>query len=293
MIAPGMAGSHNMSFGYDTERLDSDASSFVVQAVRSLSYSTKALSPSMLISMSHKTIKILLFFAALLIADAGAIAQGTEPVLTLADIFKNDVYKQKGFGPVRWMKDDGYSTLEENRSLGGSEIVHYDARTGARSVVVPADRLIPEGESRPLTISGYEWSADNSKLLIFTNTRKVWRYHTRGDYWVLELSSGSLYRLGRSVPPATLMFAKFSPDGTKVGYVSQLNIYVEDLNTRKITQLTADGGSNIINGTFDWVYEEELDCRDGFRWSPDGEHIAFWQSDTKGVGTFYLINNVD
>ncbi|MEX1240323.1 MAG: S9 family peptidase [Cyclobacteriaceae bacterium] len=237
---------------------------------------------------------LLLFAAFLLTAGASAFAQGNEPVLTLADIFKNDVYNQKGFGPARWMKDNvGYSTLEQNRSISGTDIVRYDARTGARSVVVPADKLIPQGQTRPLTISGYEWSADNSKLLIFTNTRKVWRYHTRGDYWVLDLSSGSLYKLGRSLPVSTLMFAKFSPDGTKVGYVSQLNIYVENLNTREINQLTSDGGSNIINGTFDWVYEEELDCRDGFRWSPDGEHIAFWRSDTEGVGTFYLINNVD
>jgi dipeptidyl-peptidase-4 len=90
-----------------------------------------------------------------------------------------------------------------------------------------------------------------------------------------------------------MMFAKFSPDASRVAYVSKLNIYVEDLTTGEIKQLTFDGGDNIINGTFDWVYEEELDCRDGFRWSPDGKSIAYWQSDTKGTGVFYLINNVD
>ena len=90
-----------------------------------------------------------------------------------------------------------------------------------------------------------------------------------------------------------MMFAKFSPDATRVGYVSKLNIYVEDLATNQVQQITQDGGDNIVNGTFDWVYEEELDCRDGFRWSPDGKNIAYWQSDTKGIGTFYLINNID
>jgi dipeptidyl-peptidase-4 len=68
---------------------------------------------------------------------------------------------------------------------------------------------------------------------------------------------------------------------------------VEHLETFEVVQITHDGSERIINGTFDWVYEEELDCRDGFRWSPDGEQIAFWQSDTEGTGTFYLINNID
>ena len=110
---------------------------------------------------------------------------------------------------------------------------------------------------------------------------------------MLDLQTNKLSQLGKGLEEATLMFAKFSPDGTRAAYVSKLNIFVEDLASNKITKLTTDGGDNIINGTFDWVYEEELDCRDGFRWSPDGKNIAYWQSDTKRVGTFYMINNVD
>ncbi len=215
-------------------------------------------------------------------------------MLTLEDVYKNNVFGQKGFGPIRWMKDNkGYSTLESNADVGGKDIVRYDAKSGKRSIIVSAADLIPEKDEKPLVIYNYQWSADNSKLLIFTNTRKVWRYHTRGDYWVLDLEKKILTQLGKTVPSATLMFAKFSPDASRVGYVSDLNIYVEDLNTNTIDQITSDGGDAIINGTFDWVYEEELSCRDGFRWSPDGEHIAYWQSDTKGVGTFYMINNID
>lgn len=215
-------------------------------------------------------------------------------MLTLEDVYKNNVFGQKGFGPIRWMKDNkGYSTLESNADVGGKDIVRYDAKSGKRSIIVSAADLIPEKDEKPLVIYNYQWSADNSKLLIFTNTRKVWRYHTRGDYWVLDLEKKILTQLGKTVPSATLMFAKFSPDASRVGYVSDLNIYIEDLNTNTIVQITSDGGDAIINGTFDWVYEEELSCRDGFRWSPDGEHIAYWQSDTKGVGTFYMINNID
>jgi dipeptidyl-peptidase 4 len=214
--------------------------------------------------------------------------------LTLEDIYTNNVYRAKGVGQIRWMKDNkGYSTLENNADTKGNDIVAYDAESGVRKVLVNAKQLIPAGANKPLSIDNYIWSNDNSKLLVFTNTRKVWRQNSRGDYWVLNLANGKLTQLGKGLEEATLMFAKFSPDGGRVAYVSKLNIYAEDIATAVITKLTKDGGDNIINGTFDWVYEEELDCLDGFRWSPDGKNIAYWQSDTKGVGTFYMINNVD
>jgi dipeptidyl-peptidase-4 len=214
--------------------------------------------------------------------------------LTLEDIYTNGVYRSKGFGPIRWMKDiKGYSTLENNAETKGNDIVVYDAESGARKVLVNAKKLIPSGTDKPLSIANYIWSDDNSKLLVFTNTRKVWRQNSRGDYWVLNLANGKLTQLGKGLEEATLMFAKFSPDGGRVAYVSKLNIYSEDIATGVITKLTKDGGDNIINGTFDWVYEEELGDLDGFRWSPNGKDISYWQSDTKGVGTFYMINNVD
>ena len=214
--------------------------------------------------------------------------------LTLEDIYTNNLYRSKGIGQIRWMKDNkGYSTLEFNAAAKGNDIVRYDVVSGTKTILVNASQLLPAGASKPLSIDNYSWSDDNSKLLIFTNTRKVWRQNSRGDYWILNLASGKLKQLGKGLEGSTLMFAKFSPDGKKVAYVSKLNIYAEDIATGIITQLTKDGGSNIINGTFDWVYEEELDDRDGFRWSPDGKNIAYWQSDTKGVGTFYMINNVD
>ena len=218
----------------------------------------------------------------------------SQEALKLEDIFKNRTYSSNGYGPVRWMKDNkGYSTLERNKEVGGKDIIRYEAKSGVRSILVAANKLIPTGETKPLYIKNYEWSIDNSKLLIFTNTRKVWRYHTRGDYWVLDMASGTLTQVGKSVERTTMMFAKFSPDASKVGYVSKNNIYVENVQSGKVTQITTDGNDAIINGTFDWVYEEELSCRDGFRWSPDGEQIAYWQSNTKNIGTFYMINNVD
>jgi len=224
----------------------------------------------------------------------GAAQQSTILKLTLEDLYKNNVFGQKGINTVRWMKDNmGYSVLEENDKIGGKDIVTYDALSGNREVLVSAGRLIPVGEKDPISISNYTWSEDNGKLLIFTNTRKVWRYNTRGDYWVLDMKSGKLTQIGNSMESSYLMFAKFSPDGGKVGFVYKNNIYVQILETGLVDQLTYDGNDHIINGTFDWVYEEELDCRDGFRWSPDSKRISFWQMDTQGTGTFYLINNID
>ena len=214
--------------------------------------------------------------------------------LKLEDIYSNGTYNQKGFGPVRWMKDnEGYSTLETNSEFGGKDIVRYDAASGERKVLVSAKQLIPEKETKPLVIADYEWSNDNSKLLIFTNTRRVWRYNTRGDYWVLNLNTGKLQQVGKNIEPTTLMFAKFSPDASRVAFVSKNNIYVEDLATGINKQITHDGSDHTINGTFDWVYEEELDCRDGFRWSPNGKYISYWQLNTKGVRLFDIIDNVD
>ena len=238
-----------------------------------------------------KFMKRVILIPLLLLVSFVAWSQET---LNLKDIYKNGTYSQKRYGPVRWMNDNnGYSTLEKNTKVGGVDIIRYEAKSGARSLLVSAEALIPKGETYPLSISNYEWSLDNSKLLVFTNTRRVWRYHTRGDYWVLDIESGNLTQLGKSVERTTMMFAKFSPDASRVGYVSKNNIFVENIKSGDITQLTADGSESIINGTFDWVYEEELSCRDGFRWSPDGTQIAYWQSDTKGIGTFYMINNVD
>jgi len=213
--------------------------------------------------------------------------------LTFEDQF-NGTFSAKGFGPARWTDGGkGYTTLENSKDNKGRDIVRYESSTGNRSILVKSSELIPTGQQVPLGISDYIWSDDASKLMIFTNTQRVWRYNTRGEYWVMDLKSRQLKQLGIGLKPSSLMFAKFSPDGLYVAYVSEQNVYVEHLEKGTVRPLTTDGGGNIVNGTFDWVYEEELDCRDGFRWSPDSKNIAFWQLDTEGIGTFYMINNLD
>jgi dipeptidyl-peptidase-4 len=235
--------------------------------------------------------RLLWFSGLLLILSASVQAQDVSR-LTLDQLFTDFAFSDQDFGPARWLDGQTYTTLEPSPS-GGTDLVRYDAPTGTRSVLVPARDLVPAGRSEPLRIANYHWSNDHQQLLIFTNTRRVWRINTRGDYWVLDLRTKALQKLGGTAPEATLMFAKFSPDGTRVGYVRENNLYVESLADGRITQLTHDGTRTIINGTFDWVYEEEFGLRDGFRWSPDGTRIAYWQLDASGIRDFLLLNNTD
>jgi dipeptidyl-peptidase-4 len=208
-------------------------------------------------------------------------------------IFQSSEYQLPRFGPARWLNNgDVYSIVERSRDRAdASDIVRYDAVTGTRGVLIPGSKLVPDGRKTALAIDDYAWSADGQRLLLFTNTRRVWRQNTRGDYWIFDIKRDRLRQLGGAAPESSLMFAKFSPDGSRVAYVRANNIYVEDVDTGLITQQTSDGSDTTINGTSDWVYEEELGVRDGFRWSPDGTHIAYWQFDTTGVGIFSLINN--
>lgn len=191
-------------------------------------------------------------------------------------------------GGAKWSESsNSYYRIEKG------ELLEYTLPQNTSKVLVSKKQLTPSGYSDPLKISFYSFSADQQKILIFTNTQKVWRLHTRGDYWVLDLKSGALNQLGKNLPASSLMFAKFSPNGESVAYVSGNNIYVEDLASFQIKALTNDGSVTLINGTFDWAYEEEFACRDGFRWSPDSQSIAYWQLDASNIKKFYMINNTD
>lgn len=221
------------------------------------------------------------------------LSLSAQHVPTLEEAVRGGLIRTEGGGNVNWMKDgEHYSKIERNAD-GGFDIMAYKAKDNSKEVLIPANLLVNPDTKKPIAVRSFTFSDDNSKALIYTNTRRVWRYDTKGDYWVLDLASGKMQQLGKKFPEATLMFAKFSPDATRVAYVSGNNIYVESIADGTITALTSDGNDVIVNGTFDWVYEEEFACRDGFRWSPDGQYIAYWQSDTEGTGWFDMINNVD
>ena len=247
--------------------------------------------------MTKRRARSLSVLLTLIIFFGGSMPALASPELTktLNEIFSKHEFDVKKFGPARWL-DGGvaYTTVEPSVAYPNTEardIVRYETETGMRTVLVSASQLAPMPGAKPLRIDDYAWSKDNRRLLIFTNSQKVWRQNTRGDYWILSLASGKLQKLGGDAPPSSLMFAQFSPDGQSVAYVRNNNIYAEDLGSGAIRSLTTDGSSTLINGTSDWVNEEELDIRNGFRWSPDGQSISYWQFNTSGVGIYTLIND--
>ena len=204
-------------------------------------------------------------------------------------LFGGPVSAQPGSTLLKWATD-GNSYYEAK----AGNIIQVSIPEDRETVVVARDLLRPAGRVEPLMIRNFTFSDDGKKVLIYTNTRRVWRYDTRGDYWVLDLATRQLSQAGKDRPASSLQFAKFSPDGMEVAYVSEHNIYVEDLVTGQARCLTSTNGTRkLINGTFDWVYEEELECRDGFRWSPDGRHIAYWQIDANQVKDYLMLNTTD
>jgi len=239
----------------------------------------------------------LITLGCLILVRGPLAAQGADS-LTLDRLYASREFSARGLGQAHWLEDGGYTVVAESPTVpNGEDIVRVDPRTDGRRVLITAQQLTPAG-GQPLGVEGSSWSEDGQKLLVFTNTARVWRYNTRGDYWVLDRASGRLQQIGSDHPESSLMYAKFSPDGTRVGFVSENDLYVQDLATGAVTRLTTDGSRTILNGRFDWVYEEEVFYHgplgaDGWRWSPDGAHIAYWQLDASGVRDFLLINDTD
>ena len=214
-------------------------------------------------------------------------------LLTIDDIYDSDEFSEESLPPVKWIEGgESYIIIESNQQ-GNNEMIKYSSSSDDRSVFLSSAQLTPENQSQPVEIEQFSLSNDESKVLIFTNSKRVWRSNTKGDYWVFDFTTSKLSKIGKDLPASSLMFAKFSDDNRFVGYVSEFNIYKEDFKSGEVTKLTTDGTNEIINGTFDWVYEEEFGCRDGFRWSPNASKIAYWQLDASKIGVFNMINTTD
>jgi len=197
---------------------------------------------------------------------------------------------------VVWNEEEtGYYTIKENNIM----LISTEGKK---------DQLIlSSSEVGDIKIESFFFSKNKNKILLFTKSVKVWRYNTKGDYWVYDFQTKQGKKIGNSMPDSSLMFAKFSPNEKFVAFVSKeksdsnvrnsstsVNIYIENLEDNSIKKLTSSNGTaKLINGTFDWVYEEEFGCRDGFIFNDSGNKIAFWQIDANQVRDFYMINNTD
>ena len=216
-----------------------------------------------------------------------------DEMLSLDRIYNSNEFVQEYERPMQWIENgDAYIIVEKSQTISNAdELIRYDTKTQKRSVFVAGESLTIDGT--PLSISSFTLSSDGSKVLFFNNTSRVWRSYSKGDYWVFDFTTNQLKQLGASFEASSLMFAKFSKDNKYVAYVHDFNIYKEDFATGSMTQLTTDGDGAIINGTFDWAYEEEFGKRDGFSWSPNANYIAYWQIDASDIETFFMINNTD
>jgi dipeptidyl-peptidase-4 len=205
----------------------------------------------------------------------------------------------RGGGADRWMDGGKAYVITEPASGGGMQSVRIDTATGARQVLPAEPPNTPPGAGRAMAAGT---SADGAKLLFSTNGLTVMIRKTASDYWVLDRSDNSWHKLGGK-SAAGLMFAKFSPDGKSVAYLGDLNqpqgagprwnLYVEEVKTGAVKQLTYDASDDIIDGTSDWNNNEEFSLLDCFQWSPDGRKIAYYQFDQSGVADFALINYTD
>ncbi len=184
----------------------------------------------------------------------------------------------------------GFNFLNDGQSytrLEGDKVVKYDLLRG-RQLGVVFDGAQAANDQYNGQVHSYAFSADEQKLLISTETEQIYRHSTRARYFVWDFETQTLTPVFRE---GKIRYATFSPQGDKVAFVYENNLYYKDLNSGEVVQVTRDGKRNeIINGATDWVYEEEFGFARAFQWSPDGQRIAFYRFDERQVPEFTMTN---
>lgn len=215
--------------------------------------------------------------------------QADRPELTLEDIHASALFTPRTFESGRWADEGPVVTfVEEDAESGATHLISDNLETGRRERLIDGSNLYAPDVDRLIEIEDYEYSPAGSKVLIYTDSEPVWRYNTKGYYYVYDLETNSLEPLARRAD-GFQMFAKFSPNGRRVAFVRNRNLFAVDLSEMTEHQLTSDGADGgIINGTSDWVYEEEFGLRDGWAWGPDGTHIAYVQLDESATRDFVM-----
>lgn len=219
---------------------------------------------------------LLTLFAIMLCSTVAVFAQ--QKVISLEDVFKKGTFNQKSIHGINWMKDGQYYSSLIND--GHPKVVKINIATGEQEAV------LIDGQQLGINFSNYSFNNDESKALLASNVESIYRRSSKGVYHVLDLASGKVQELmaGEKISYATL-----SPDNTKVAFVKDNNLYYVELEANKVHQVTHDGKWNhIINGSADWVYEEEFSMAQAFHWSADGKKLAFLRFDETEVPEFNM-----
>ncbi|MGB0914742.1 MAG: S9 family peptidase [Crocinitomicaceae bacterium] len=206
--------------------------------------------------------------------------------LSVEKIWKNYEFFGSSVNGFRSMNDGNYFSKISNDRTGTSITKHeFSNYEGKGEVIVSPSMLKHEGQ--PLKMDDYFFNQDESKVLITTETQSIYRRSFSAVYYLLDIKTRKLEPLDSEHQPQTL--AEYSPNGKKVSYIFENNIYVKDIASGEVKQITTDGERNkIINGTTDWVYEEEFAITKAYGWSPDGNHIAYLRFDESNVKEFNM-----
>ena len=223
--------------------------------------------------------KIWYFCGFYVISHSNVIAQE----ITVEKIWKNYEFYPKGIDGFKSMNDgEHYTMVTEDLSIYKFPI----AKKNNKGELLMDGRLLTY-EGMQLIIDDYEFNSDESKILLATNLKSIYRYSFEATYFLFDLKTKKLKPLDSVNHPQTL--AEYSPDGKMASYIHNNNLYIKDLETEKVIQLTKDGKKNeIINGTSDWVYEEEFSITKAYDWSSDSKLIAFLRFDERKVKEFAL-----
>jgi dipeptidyl-peptidase 4 len=221
-------------------------------------------------------------FALLNLLFVSAFAQST---ISLEDIWKGGQLQAKTVqGWVSMNNGQHYSILERNGEL--TFVGKYEYKTGNLVDTLLSSARLKNENGEAIRIESYEFNSSETVALVGTNSEKIYRHSQKSDYYVVDLKSKKVSSLHRKEKQ---MLADFSPDGNKVAFVVNNNLYYKDLLSGKEFQISKDGEINkIINGACDWVYEEEFGFDKAFQWSPDGNRICYYRFDETLVPEFEM-----
>lgn len=203
------------------------------------------------------------------------------PKITLEDIWASPKFSSKYIAGFNFAGDE-----KSYLRLSGNDILRYDITSGrlVDTILVGSALKKPNGEA--LLFNNYQMSSDGEKFLLATEQERVYRYSSKAHYYVYDKAAGELQVLHDGDKQ---MYPTFSPLGDKVAFVSDNDLYIKDLFTGAVQQITEDGKSNhIINGASDWVYEEEFSLTRAYEWSPEGNFIAYIKFDETEVPEFTM-----
>lgn len=215
-----------------------------------------------------------IFLVALFLLPALLIAQRE---ITIDDFTTRNTFAQRSVYGINWMNDGKFYSSQD-----GNKVVKFNITTGqVVETLVDGDAL-----NTKLNIQSYEFSSDERKLLLLTEREGIYRRSYKAEYYIYDLANKSVQKLSSGGKQS---YATFSPDATRVAFVRENNLFYVDLATMKETQVTRDGKFNhIINGSTDWVYEEEFSFAQAFYWSPDGKRLAYHRFDESNVKEYNL-----